>query len=63
MPLIKCLAWTVAFFAWGAALQSALGAEIAISQAQIDRLEIRLEEARPATEEAIALLPATIIPR
>jgi cobalt-zinc-cadmium efflux system membrane fusion protein len=41
---------------------SAAGAEIAISQGQIDRLEIRLEEVRPATEVAIALLPGTIIP-
>lgn len=40
----------------------AASAEIAISQAQIDRLEIRLEKVRPATEEAIALLPGTIIP-
>lgn len=36
--------------------------EIAVSQAQIDRLEIRLQEVRPASEEAIALLPATVIP-
>jgi cobalt-zinc-cadmium efflux system membrane fusion protein len=40
----------------------ASGAEVAVSQAQIDRLEIRLEEVKPATEEAIALLPGTIIP-
>jgi cobalt-zinc-cadmium efflux system membrane fusion protein len=37
-------------------------AEIAVSQAQIERLEIRLEEVRAATDEAIALLPGTIIP-
>jgi cobalt-zinc-cadmium efflux system membrane fusion protein len=42
--------------------QAASGAEIAVSQRQIDRLEIRLEEVQPATEEAIALLPGTIIP-
>ena len=40
----------------------AVAAEIAVSQAQIDRLEIKLQEVRPATDEAIALLPATIIP-
>ena len=45
-----------------AGLGSASGAEIAVTQAQIDRLEIRLEEVRPATEEAIALLPGTVIP-
>lgn len=43
-------------------LTSASGAEIAVSQAQMDRLEIRLEEVRPAREEAIALLPGTVIP-
>jgi len=46
----------------GLAQQSALAAEIAVSQAQIDRLEIKLQEVRPATDEAIALLPGTIIP-
>jgi len=51
----------VAFIAW-AAHESVQSAEIAVSQAQIDRLEIHLEEARPATQEAVALLPATIIP-
>ena len=62
MSLIKHLAGTLAFIAWVAALEPVLGAEIAVSQAQIDRLEIRLEEVRTATEEAIALLPGTIIP-
>ncbi|MDP1910344.1 MAG: efflux RND transporter periplasmic adaptor subunit, partial [Hyphomicrobium sp.] len=62
MSLIKHLAGTLAFIAWVAALEPVLGAEIAVSQAQIDRLEIRLEEVRAATEEAIALLPGTIIP-
>jgi cobalt-zinc-cadmium efflux system membrane fusion protein len=42
--------------------QGAFGAEVAVTQGQVDRLEIRLEEVRPATEEAIALLPGTIIP-
>jgi cobalt-zinc-cadmium efflux system membrane fusion protein len=41
---------------------AALATEIAVSQAQIDRLEIKLQEVRPATDEAIALLPGTIIP-
>lgn len=62
MSLIKHLAGTLAYIAWVAALEPVLGAEIAVSQAQIDRLEIRLEEARPATEDAVALVPATIIP-
>jgi cobalt-zinc-cadmium efflux system membrane fusion protein len=62
MSLIKHLAGTLAFIAWVAALEPVLGAEIAVSQAQIDRLEIRLEEVRTATEEAVALLPGTIIP-
>lgn len=47
------------------ALGSALGvraSEIVVSQAQIDRLEIHLVEVRSAAEEAIALLPGTIIP-
>ncbi|AHB47848.1 RND transporter [Hyphomicrobium nitrativorans NL23] len=61
MSLIKCLTASVAFIAW-AAHESVQSAEIAVSQAQIDRLEIHLEEARPATQEAVALLPATIIP-
>jgi cobalt-zinc-cadmium efflux system membrane fusion protein len=39
-----------------------LAAEIAISQAQIEGLKIELQEVRPATDEAIALLPGTIIP-
>lgn len=43
-------------------LSAAQASEIAVSEAQIDRLEIRLEEVRPASEEAIALLPGTIIP-
>lgn len=62
MRLINRLAAVAACITWAAAPGPVLGAEIAISQAQIDRLEIRLEEVRPATEEAIALLPATIIP-
>lgn len=39
-----------------------LGAEIEISEAQLGRLEITLEEVRQATDEAVALLPGTIIP-
>jgi cobalt-zinc-cadmium efflux system membrane fusion protein len=42
--------------------QRTLAAEIAVTQAQIDGLDIRLQDVHPATEEAIALLPATIIP-
>ena len=62
MSLIKCLTASAAFIAWAAAQEPVRSAEIAVSQAQIDRLEIRLEEARTATEEAVAILPATIIP-
>ena len=62
MQLIKYLTATLTFVAWAAAHAPVRSAEIAVSQAQIDRLEIRLEEVHPATEEAIALLPGTIIP-
>lgn len=62
MRLINRLVAVAACIAWAAAQGQLQGAEIAISQAQIDRLEIKLEEVRPATEEAIALLPATIVP-
>lgn len=61
MSLIKCLVVTLGLIAW-VAPNSVLAADIAISQAQIDRLKILLEEVRPASEQAIALLPATIIP-
>jgi cobalt-zinc-cadmium efflux system membrane fusion protein len=37
-------------------------ADIAVSQAQIEGLAIEVEEVRPASEEAIALLPGMIIP-
>jgi cobalt-zinc-cadmium efflux system membrane fusion protein len=40
----------------------AFAAEITVSQTQIDGLEIKLQEVRPATDEAVALLPGTIIP-
>jgi len=61
MPLAKIQTLAAAALLLLGATQAA-GAEIAVSQEQIDRLEIRLEEVRPATEEAIALLPGTIIP-
>jgi len=47
---------------WGLAYRPASAAEIAVSQDQLDGLEIKLQEVRPATDEAIALLPGTIIP-
>ena len=62
MSLSRVLAAILAFIPLGLADQSALAAEIAVSQAQIDRFEIKLREVRPATDEALALLPATIIP-
>lgn len=46
-------------------LAPALAAEakdIAVTPAQVERLEIKLEDVRPATTEAVALLPATVIP-
>lgn len=45
-----------------AGIAPAAAGDIAISEAQIDGLEIKLQEVRPATDEAIALLPGTIIP-
>ncbi len=42
--------------------QTASAAEIALTQAQLEHLEIKLQEVRPATDEAIAVLPATVIP-
>ena len=36
--------------------------EIAITDTQIEGLQIKLQEVRPAADEAIALLPGTIIP-
>ena len=41
---------------------SASAVEIAVSPEQIESLQIRLEEVRPASDEAIALLPATVVP-
>jgi cobalt-zinc-cadmium efflux system membrane fusion protein len=37
-------------------------AEIKLSQTEIDRLQIHLDEVRPAEHEAIGLLPATVVP-
>ncbi len=61
MSLSRVLAGTLALIPWGL-VQPALAGDIAVSQAQIDGLEIKLQEVRPATDEAIALLPGTIIP-
>jgi len=62
MSLSGIVTAMLALILLGLADSPASAAEIAVSPAQIDRLEIKLEEVRPATEEAIALLPATIIP-
>lgn len=43
----------------GATLQAS---EITITPDQIAQLEVKLESARPATREAVAVLPATVIP-
>lgn len=46
-------------------LLQALAAEakdIGISSKQIERMEIQIAQSRPATTEAIALLPATVVP-
>jgi len=47
---------------FGCIAGGASAADIAITEAQIDSLQIRLEEVRPASDEAIALLPATVVP-
>jgi len=62
MSLSRVLAATMAFSLCGLAPQRLVAAEVAVTQAQIDGLEIKLQEVRPATDEAVALLPATIIP-
>ncbi|MDH8040391.1 hypothetical protein QIG14_27030, partial [Klebsiella pneumoniae] len=36
--------------------------ELAVTQAQVDRLEIQLQKVQPAQTEAVALLPATVVP-
>lgn len=61
MSLGRVLAGALALTAT-AGLHPAVSAEIAVSQEQIDGLEIKLDEVRPATDEAVALLPGTIIP-
>lgn len=43
-------------------LVPATAGEIAVTDAQIQGLEIQLQEVRPATDEAIALLPGIVIP-
>ena len=42
--------------------QAASATEVAVTQAELERLEIKLQEVGPATDEAIAVLPATVIP-
>lgn len=62
MSLSRVLAAMLAAVPLGAAVRPAIAGEIAVSQAQLDGLEIKLQEVRPATDEALALLPGTIIP-
>lgn len=62
MSLSKFLAATLSLITLGLAAQQTSAGEIAITQAQLDGLEIKLRDVRRATDEAIALLPATIIP-
>ncbi|MGI9403456.1 MAG: efflux RND transporter periplasmic adaptor subunit [Hyphomicrobium sp.] len=62
MSLNKVFAAMLALVALGAAQQRAFAEDIAVTQAQLERLEIKLQTVRPATDEAVALLPATIIP-
>jgi cobalt-zinc-cadmium efflux system membrane fusion protein len=62
MSLSRVLAAALALALSGLAPQQVRAAEIAVTQAQIDGLDIRLQDVRPATDEAVALLPATIIP-
>lgn len=62
MSSSRVLVALLALLAGGVAPTAAAATEIAVSQAQIDGLQIKLHEVRPATDEAIALLPGTIIP-
>jgi len=62
MALSRVFVTILAPICWGLGYDAALAAEIAVSQAQVDRLEIQLQEVNPATDEAIALLPGTVIP-
>lgn len=41
---------------------AAAAKDIAVTPAQVENLEIKLAETRPATSEAVALLPATVVP-
>ncbi|MBA2125893.1 efflux transporter periplasmic adaptor subunit [Hyphomicrobium methylovorum] len=56
----RLIAWIAAFA--GPGCWGALAAEVTISQSQLEHLEIRLEEVRAASDEAVALLPGTVIP-
>lgn len=60
MSLSRVLIASLALVAWAQA--PARASEIAVSPDQIAGLEIKLEQIRPATDEALALLPGTIIP-
>lgn len=45
-----------------AAAVGAQAKDVAVTPAQVQRLEIKLAEVRPATTEAVALLPGTVVP-
>ncbi|MCC6778632.1 MAG: efflux RND transporter periplasmic adaptor subunit [Hyphomicrobiales bacterium] len=45
-----------------AAPHVAAGRDIAVTTQQVDRLQIKLEEVKAAESEAVALLPATVVP-
>lgn len=36
--------------------------DVPVTQAQIDRLAIKIEEAKPTTQQVVALLPGTVVP-
>jgi len=56
------LVLSLSFFLMAAVAAPASAQTIAINAKQMEALQIRLEKVRPATMEAVALLPATVIP-
>lgn len=62
MSLNRVFAAMLALVPLGVAPQRAFAEDIIVTQVQLERLEIKLRDVRPATDEAIALLTATIIP-
>ncbi len=61
---MSCRSLCLAIIASSVALPVAAadGQDIVVTPKQVERLEIKLAQTRPATTEAIALLPATVVP-